>query len=573
MRVAALLLLSLPAAAAVSPPSDVSPELLQAKTRQHVTDEVKKFFEERCPQQCEVGEVTVTVEKRKPPVGATPGFEELAPDVRDYVVKRVDVTAMLDKRLTNDFRAGLRTIVAKKLEAEGMQNVVHENLIHFPTPQELPDKPPPQPYAPPAPTVKEERKAADPAPAPIAAPPAERSWWDRLVDSLPLLLGLLLCGGVVWFTLRQYQRIIEARTDVKKAEELAALQQAKADPGAAQAAARREMDRAVEATRAKLASKPLARAVARDLVVNGHVEDAALAVVMLGPSLLDGVRGDPECRHGLGALDDYLAERAPSDTLEERKRVLADLDRRVLRVQVAQGEAPEEQAFAYLRGADPALFARLLGDEEPQTQAVILRQAPPLLVQAFMESQPPAARERLVRPLLESFAAERAELQALADGFREKLHRHELLEREGADPVGDLLQATPPEERRRLLAQLRNDPLALKRALGSFVDEDTLRALDGEVLAAAIARLDPTAAALFAGSLDEVTRKRLLGALPEATARSIAEEAEVLAASPARKAAARRQALASVRRAVEERGLDLAEINRRAIASSKEAAS
>ncbi len=47
----------------------------------------------------------------------------------------------------------------------------------------------------------------------------------------------------------------------------------------------------------------------------------------------------------------------------------------------------------------------------------------------------------------------------------------------------------------------------------------------------------------------------------------------MLAASPARKAAARRQALASVRRAVEERGLDLAEINRRAIASSKEAAS
>src|SRR6185369_2209179 len=97
-----------------------------------VTEEVKRFLEERCPQQCDVGEVTVKVSKRKAVVGSTPGFEELQPDSKDFVLDRVDVNLMLDKRLTNDFRSGLRTILAKKLNAEGMPNDIHEALIHFP---------------------------------------------------------------------------------------------------------------------------------------------------------------------------------------------------------------------------------------------------------------------------------------------------------------------------------------------------------------------------------------------------------------------------------------------------------
>jgi flagellar motor switch protein FliG len=564
-------------AAAVTPPSGVSPELLTNETRRRVTEEVKKFLEERCPQQCDVGEVTVKVDPRRPPVGATPGFEELAPDSKDYLVSRVDVNLMLDKRLTNDFRSGLRTIVGKKLEAEGMNNVVHESLIHFPTPQEIPDHPPVAPQAPQANAGKDkpEEKKVDPA-APIA-PPAERTWWDRLIDSLPLLLGLILCAMVVWFTLRQYQKILEARTDVRKERELAeAREAAKDDPKLAEAEARRELDRTVAAMRARLdGNRPLARAVMRDLLARGAVADTALAVVMLGPSVLDGVRGDSECRAGLGALDDFLAERAPTDGAEARKRVLADLDRRILRVQVAQGEHPEESPFSYLRDASAPLFARLLTDEEPEAQAIILQQAPPPLVQQFLDAQPPSAREQLVRPLLASATASRERIAELAASFREKLDRHQMVERgDGhSDPVGDLLQSASPEERTRLLGSLRNDPPALRRALGSFVDDETLRALDREVLASAMTRLDATTAALFAGSMDEVARKRLLAALPESLGRSIAEEAEVLAASPARRAAARRTALLAVRRAIDDRGLDLAEINGRAQSSRKEAAS
>jgi flagellar motor switch protein FliG len=289
-----------------------------------------------------------------------------------------------------------------------------------------------------------------------------------------------------------------------------------------------------------------------------------LAVVMLGPWILDGVRGDADSRGGLAALDDYLTERSPADTPEARKRVLADLDRRILRVQVQRGEHPEETPFAYLSEASTTLFVRLLAEEPLAVQATILPHAPGPLSQAFLEAQPPAVREQLVRPLLEHGPAEREELQAVAVAFRDKLARHQVLDHgDGhADPIADLLLAAPVEERRRLIASLRGDPIALRRALGSFVDEETLRALDGEVLATAMARVDPGTAALFVGSLDEVGRKRLLASLPPAAGRAIAEEAEVLTASPARRAAARRAVLQVVRHAVEERGLDLAEINR-----------
>ena len=106
MRATLLASLTGVARAEISPPSGPSAELLANEVRRKVTDDVKRFLEERCPQQCDVGEVAVKTGRRKAPVGATPGFEELAPDVKDFVVERVDVNLMLDKRLTNDFRSG-----------------------------------------------------------------------------------------------------------------------------------------------------------------------------------------------------------------------------------------------------------------------------------------------------------------------------------------------------------------------------------------------------------------------------------------------------------------------------------
>jgi flagellar motor switch protein FliG len=290
---------------------------------------------------------------------------------------------------------------------------------------------------------------------------------------------------------------------------------------------------------------------------------------MLGPESLKGVRNDIDCRGGLAALDAYLAERSPPDSLEDRKRMLADLERRLLRVQVVHGTEGKDSPFAYLRDVHVPLFVRLLAEEAPEEQALILRHAQPNLVHAFLERQPPQVRERLVAPLIEHIAYNRSDVEDVAARFRDLLSRHTVADHH--DPMGDLLQVASPDERRRLLGNLRGNPEALRSALGSFVSEETVRALDNEVLAAAILHLDSKTAAIFLASLDEVAQKRLLSALPPVSAQGIAEEAELISANPTQRLAARRSALAAIRIAIEERGLDLADMNRRAL--GKEVAS
>src|SRR5262245_30483904 len=117
--------------------SGPSAEALTDETRRKVTDEIKRFLEERCAQQCEVGQVNVTVARRKPPVGSTPGFEELQPDVKDYVVERADVDLMLDRKLPAAFRSGVRSVLQKKLASMGIPNAFHESILMMPTAQEL----------------------------------------------------------------------------------------------------------------------------------------------------------------------------------------------------------------------------------------------------------------------------------------------------------------------------------------------------------------------------------------------------------------------------------------------------
>jgi len=72
-------------------------------------------------------------------------------------------------------------------------------------------------------------------------------------------------------------------------------------------------------------------------------------------------------------------------------------------------------------------------------------------------------------------------------------------------------------------------------------------------------------AALFAGALDLEARERLYAALPKVAARAIAEEVDAMVASPTLRAGAWRSALKAIRGAVEERGLDLAEMNKKGL--------
>src|SRR5207302_5172482 len=169
------------------------------------------------------------------------------------------------KKLSNDFRAGLKTLLSKKLAAEGIANDLHENLIHYPQLEEQAEKPP----LPPAPLIiKNESERRDPPPAPQLVMPPLPSAWERFVENLPLLLGLVLCAGVVWFTLRQYQRVLDSRLSAKLAEDEKAQKQE--DPASLKRAEEaRELARRLESLKSRLQHRPLAQAVAKDLLQGG----------------------------------------------------------------------------------------------------------------------------------------------------------------------------------------------------------------------------------------------------------------------------------------------------------------
>src|SRR5262249_11798671 len=97
-----------------------------------------------------------------------------------------------------------------------------------------------------------------------------------------------------------------------------------------------------------------------------------------------------------------------------------------------------------------------------------------------------------------------------------------------------------------------------------LVTEETLQAVPGEVLGAALLRLDIGQAALALGQLAPPVRKRVLSPPPAQQAQAIENEAAARSASPQRREAALRTALGEVRRAASERGVDLYEVNERA---------
>src|SRR5215468_6702339 len=98
---------------------------LQMETKARVEAEVRSYLSSLCPSQCELSEVTVKVAPRKPAAGTTPGFEEMSPDAKDYVVASVDLGIVIDKRLPGEFRTNLKTLIERRLKGEGLPATVH----------------------------------------------------------------------------------------------------------------------------------------------------------------------------------------------------------------------------------------------------------------------------------------------------------------------------------------------------------------------------------------------------------------------------------------------------------------
>ena len=466
---------------------------------------------------------------------------------------------LIDKRLPGEFRTNLKTIIERRLKGEGLNATVHENMMKMPLPQDLPEKPP-QPIS----------IMQQPAPQPPQQPPVEKpmmaavepNGWQRFWDMLPLLLGLVLCAVVVGYTLRQYAKLLERRADKEELAKKAAAQAPLVKIGES-----RQLDKDLGALSDKILQSPsLRREVFRTWLREGPIDELAGAVALLGASALGEVRSDPECEEGLAALDAHLAQVETEMSPESKQRLLAQLRRRVLRAEVRREGGTLGDSIAKLATADEGAFVQALAAEDEVVQAALLRHVPERLQQAAFGARSPNDQAKLVRALVAPEACSRERLLDAA-------------ERIGAQVVGQsagatarqarqaaqLLESSDAPERRRILAALRSgDTVVYRVVLSQLVTEETLATVPGEVLGAALLRLDIGQAALALDQLAVPVRKRVLSALPAQQAQAIEDEAEALSASPQRREAALRAALGEVRRAAAERGVDLYEVNERA---------
>jgi flagellar motor switch protein FliG len=534
---------------------------LQQETRSRIEAEVRSYLSTICPAQCELSEVNVKVAPRKPSAGTTPGFEETSPDVKDYVVTSVDLGVTIDKRLPGEFRTNMKTLIERRLKGEGYNATVHETLLKMPLPQDLPEKPPM-----PIPIMQQQQQPAQqperPAERPLMAA-AEPNGWQRFWDMLPLLLGLILCAAVVGYTLRQYARLLEHRADKEEAAKKAAV--AATSPLAK--LENKQLDKDLAALSDKVTQSPsLRREVFRTWLREGPIDELAGAVAILGAGVLSEVRSDPECEEGLSELDAHLAQVETEPTTESKQRMVAQLRRRVLRAEVRREGGSLGDSIAKLATADEGAFVQALAAEDEVVQAALLRHVPERLQRAAFATRSPNDQARLVRALVAPEACSRERLLDAA----ERISAQTAGQSAGATArqarqAAQLLESADAPERRRILAALRSgDAVVYRAVLGQLVTEETLATVPGEVLGAALLRIDIGQSALALNELNPVVRKRVLAALPTQQAQAIEDEAEALAASPQRRETALRAVLAEVRKAASERGVDLYEVNERA---------
>ena len=533
---------------------------LQQETRSRIEAEVRSYLSTICPAQCELSEVNVKVVPRKPAAGTTPGFEESSPDVKDYVVASVDLGVTIDKRLPGEFRTNMKTLIERRLKGEGYNATVHETLLKMPLPQDLPEKPPQpipimQPQQPP-------QQPEKPAERPMMAA-AEPNGWQRFWDMLPLLLGLILCAAVVGYTLRQYARLLERRADKEEAAKKATAQAvsplAKLE--------HKQLDKDLTALSDKITQSPsLRREVFRTWLQEGPIDELAGAVAVIGAGALGEVRSDPECEEGLLALDAHLAQVETELSPESKQRILAQLRRRVLRAEVRREGGSLGDSIAKLATADEGAFVQALGAEDEAVQAALLRHVPERLQRAAFATRSPNDQAKLVRALVAPEACSRERLLDAAERISAQVAGQSAgATARQARQAAQLLESADAPERRRILAALRSgDAVVYRAVLGQLVTEETLATVPGEVLGAALLRIDIGQSALALAELPPTVRKRVLSSLPPLQAEAIEDEAEALAASPQRREAALRAVLAEVRKAASERGVDLYEVNERA---------
>jgi hypothetical protein len=536
------------------PPYGADAQLLEANVREQVQRRIGPVLEEMAPGQAELKYIDVRVAKAIS-AEATPGFEEQTPG-QEFVADHVEVALTLDSKLPAQFRKDLKALIKSKLEMLDVPLEITESVIPFPTPRpqpqqrELPPYPYPQP--PPQPAPRAEPQTA-PTPQPPPARP-EESGPRGIPLSLTIALAVLalLIGGLAFALLstladRRAKRAIEAGTAPDRRDAT----------GTGTAAAARAADHLPEVRRALREDRVLARRVMGELLRENQIEKVAVAVELIGPSIVEDLRGDPACAQALREAAALLVDGRPSTDTRE---IVDQLHRRILKHRMVGSEDPVEQEFAFLLGLSPPRLAALLEPEPPTVRAAALRYAPAHLRAVYLEGRSTGERAALAAAIGSPKSLSKEHLLDVAATLRARAIEQAHLDSGQTGEIDlavELVEERPLSEQAEILdAMRRADPAKARAVEAALITDASFELVSEEVLGAAVVGIPTEVLARYLRVAAPDIGPRVMAVLPPTVGAALAEDLSLAVTSTPREVAdARRVAFGALRQALRARGL------------------
>jgi len=543
------------------PPNGSDASMLEARVREDIERRIVPLLEQMAPGQAELKYVDVRVTRPTAlPAGAAPGFEEFAPGT-EFIAEKAEVALTLDSKLPVPFRKDLKTLIKNRLDGIAVPIDIRETLIAFPTPRPQPPAPREMPFGystlPPMPQMQQqpqqpaERQPAPAPPPPVPQDPAGRSGTPIWI-AIALAIAGLVIGALVMALLTARRRDPQANArDDKRGD-------AGGDSGkATTAAAVVVADHLPDVRRALREDRVLARRVMGELLRERELEKVAITVELVGPTVVEDLRGDPSCAIPLREAAALLVEgRSRGDTRD----VVAQLHRRILKHRMVGSEDPVEQEFAFLLGLSPQRLAAVLVPEQPAVQAAALRYAPAHLRSIYLAERSPAERSALAAALAAPRALSKEHLLDVAATLRARAEEQAHLdagETGDVDLAVELIEERPSAEQGEILEAMRRaDPAKARIVQAALINDQSFERVSDELLAAAAMAVPTEVLARYLREAPEAVATRALAALPRTVAAAIQEDLSLeVAPTPRESAEARRAMFAALRKALRERGL------------------
>ena len=542
------------------PPFGVDAAMLETQVRENIERRINPLLEQMAPGQAELKYVDVRVTRPTALApGAAPGFEEMAPGA-EFVAEKADIALTLDAKLPAPFRKDLKNLIKNRLEGLAVPVDIHETVIPFPTPRPQPTAPPEMAFRyPPMPQMPaQQQSAAAPAPAPApTAPPPEAAGSRGIPIWLAIVaLAVLLAAFIVALLLLRRRdagdRSAAGRTDGSDAT-------GKGTPTAAAATA----DHLPEVRRALREDRVLARRVMGELLRENQIDKVAVAVELVGPTVVEDLRGDPTCAIPLREAAALLVEARPrTDT----KEIVTHLHRRILKHRMVGSEDPVEQEFAFLLGLSAPRLSAVLATEPAAVQAAALRYAPVYLRSAYLSERSASERAALAAALAAPKALSKEHLLDIAATMRARAADQAHLdagETGDIDLAVELIEERPPAEQAEMLdAMRRGDPAKARAVQAALISDQSFELVSDEVLSAAAMAVPTEVLGRFLRDASEAVATRALATLPRTVAASLQEDLSLeVAPTPQQLADARRAMFSALRKALRDRGLAAPSLN------------